>query len=332
MADETRDAGLEFPINQQLLEDATRAREEWRVLRDRLSKIDQSRGQVSPIVYERVRRDYESRLQEATAGLLKRKEAVDRELAALRETRGKIASQLGDHRHRLEEIKFRNTLGEFTEEEYQGQARLEQDKIAKFETVITAVDSNIGRYEAIFKGEAELFATAEETGPAEEEISGVAEITGGTPMPHEAEPITDAKGFVVEEEAGPDYFSAPTDADKTNPELAAEGTTGRTPASGGGSDLLRRPRVVIISGTEAGAAYPIKGTLTFGRAESNTVVLRDAKVSRQHAQIQQQGNEFVLIDLNSSNGTHVNGQRVEEHVLGNGDEIQIGDFVLQFQA
>lgn len=332
MPDETRDSGLEFPINQQLLEDSTRAREEWRVIRDRLAKIDQNRGKVSPTVFERVRRDYDVRLQEATAELLRRKESVDRELASLRETRKKIAAQLEDHRQRLEEIKFRNTLGEFSEEEYQAQARTEQDKIAKFETVITAVDNNIGRYDSIFAGDAGLFAAAEEPGPREEEVSDFAEVSGSGPMPHEAAPVTDSKGFVIDEAAGPDYFSAPTDADRTNPEIGEESTTGRTKPAERGADILRRPRVVVISGTEAGAAYPIKGTLSFGRAESNTVVLRDAKASRQHAQIQQQGNEYVLIDLNSSNGTHVNGQRVEEHVLSNGDEIQIGDFILQFQA
>ena len=39
----------------------------------------------------------------------------------------------------------------------------------------------------------------------------------------------------------------------------------------------------------------------------------------------------MIIDLNSSNGTYINGENVEEHVLSNGDEILIGDTLLQFQ-
>ncbi|HPQ80385.1 MAG TPA: FHA domain-containing protein [bacterium] len=326
MTDTNAEAGLEFPINQQLLEDATRAREEWRVVRDRLSKIEQNKEQVSPVVYDRVRRDYDSRLKEATAELLQKKKSVDQELASLRETRKKIHSQLDEHRHRLEEIKFRNTLGEFSEEEYQSSARTEQDKIAKFETVIGAVDTNINRYEAIFEGEVELFATPE-TEPAGDD-SAVHEVSNISGIPHDAEPITDAKGFVIDEGTGPDYFGGATDADRTSPEIEESQTERGAPPPEG----KRLARVVIISGDDAGASYPVKGTVSFGRAESNTIVLKDSKASRQHAQIQQQGSEYVVVDLNSSNGTYVNGQRIEEHVLSNGDEIMVGDAVMQFQA
>lgn len=330
MTDANAEAGLEFPINQQLLEDATRSREEWRVVRDRLAKIDQNKGQVSPIVYERVRRDYDARLKEATAELLQRKKSVDQELSTLRETRKKIHAQLEDHRHRLEEIKFRNTLGEFSEEEYQSAARNEQEKIAKFETVIGAVDNNINRYESIFEGEVELFASPEAASGGDD--SALNEVSGMSGIPHDAEPITDAKGFVIDEGTGPDYFGDATDADRTSPEIEDSQTERGAPSAGVSPDGKRWARVVIISGDDAGASYPVKGTISFGRAESNTVVLKDSKASRQHAQIQQQGSEYVVVDLNSSNGTFVNGQRIEEHVLSNGDEIIIGDAVMQFQA
>lgn len=333
MTDEARDPSPEFPINQQLLEDSTRSREQWRVLNDRLAKIDESKNQVSPAVYERVRRDYNERLQEATQELLLRKESVDKELRTLRETHKKIAVQLGEHRQRLEELKFRNTLGEFTEEEYQAQAQSAGDKIAKFETIINSVDNNISRYEEIFKNESQLFAQMPPP-PSTVNVPKTTPATRTSSVPQEAEPVTDAKGFVLEEEGGPDYFSATPSARHKESDIgesatikafAIDDTDNKT------EPVLKRARVVIISGEDAGGTYPIKGTVSFGRAESNTVVLKDAKVSRQHAQIQQQGNEYVLIDLNSSNGTYVNGQRIEEHVLSNGDEIHIGDYLLQFQ-
>ena len=94
---------------------------------------------------------------------------------------------------------------------------------------------------------------------------------------------------------------------------------------------MPKARVVIISCDQAGAAYPLKDTISMGRADSCTIVLKDAKTSRQHAQIQQHGDEFIIVDLSSSNGTFVNGQRIDEHVLQNNDEIQIGDYILQFQ-
>ncbi|MFA4874282.1 MAG: FHA domain-containing protein [bacterium] len=331
MNDASGEAGIEFPINQTLLDEATQTKEEWRVVRDRLAKIEEHKSNVSPSVYERVRTDYKARLKVVTDAVLKKKADVDEELGKLHETRSKIVADLEQHRHSLEEIKFRHTLGEYNEEEYQNQARVEQDKISKFETVLSAVNSNIHRYEAIYKDEPGLFAPQEQPA-AKEETSEVVETSGFTPARHEAEPMTDEAGYVIEE-GGPDYFGV-TDAERTNPNVeesaTAKGPLG--PVEMEAEPGVQRGRIVVINGDDAGAAYPLKGTASFGRAESNTITIRDAKVSRQHAQVQQQGTEYVLVDLNSSNGTYVNGQRIEEHVLSNGDEIRIGDCIMQFQV
>lgn len=320
---ETLEGELEFPVNQELLDSAAKAKEEWRLIRDRLNKIEEHREKVTEVVYKRVLADYNARIKGVTNAVLDKKAEVDRELASLAATRDNIVKELEGHRHALEEIKFRNTLGEFTEEEYQGKAREEQDKISKFEAVLSAVNSNIHRYEALFEDEPELFAK-EEAGPAGEAAPEEAEVSGLTPIMPGAEPMTDEAGYVLEEE-GPDYFGT-TEPDRTSPAFEAGTAKPKAAAATGGA------RIVIINGDDAGMAFQLKGTMSFGRAESNTVTIRDAKVSRQHAQLQQQGNEFVLIDLNSSNGTYVNGERVEEYVLSNGDEIQIGDCIMQFQT
>ncbi|MFH1830329.1 MAG: FHA domain-containing protein [Pseudomonadota bacterium] len=325
------EAELEFPINQELLNAATQAKEQWRVIRDRLNKIEDHKEKVADVVYRRVLADYKERIKEVTQAVLEKKANVDKELASLQGTRESILKELEGHRHSLEEIKFRNTLGEYSGEEYQNAAREEQDKISKFETVLSAVNSNIHRYESIFENEPDLFAAQEAAG-AEEEQAEVSEPSGVLPIAHGAEPITDESGYVIEGE-GPSYFST-TEPDGTHPGID-ESATAKAPAGLGEREIPEAGgmpvRIVFISGEDAGAAFPVKGTVSFGRAESNSVTIRDAKVSRQHAQIQQQGNEYVLVDLNSSNGTYVNGERVEEHVLSNGDEIMIGDCIMQFQ-
>ncbi|MBN1283728.1 MAG: FHA domain-containing protein [Proteobacteria bacterium] len=316
---------MAFPINQALLDEATHAKEEWRLLKERLNKIEEHRSQVTKAVYEKVRGDYEGRLKAATEVVMSKKGDVDAELATLCETRNKIAEDLKVHQHNLEEIKFRRTLGEFADEEYQSQAREEQDKIGKFETVLSAVNSNIHRYEAIFADEPGLFA--EEHRPAAGETVQEAELSGLTPTPQQMEPPTDEKGYVIED-TGPNYFGA-TKAEDTNPMFEEGSTTARGAA---GKAETGMSRIIIINGDNAGATYPIKGTISLGRAESNTIAIRDAKVSRQHAQVQQQGKECVIVDLNSSNGTYVNNERIEEHVLSDGDEVRIGDCIMQFQA
>jgi pSer/pThr/pTyr-binding forkhead associated (FHA) protein len=80
---------------------------------------------------------------------------------------------------------------------------------------------------------------------------------------------------------------------------------------------------------------PLVGkTFSLGRAKDNNVVFASTKVSRRHALVHAQGgSEFSLVDLGSSNGTHLNGRRVIQPVsLQSGDIIQIGEQSLTFHV
>lgn len=348
----------ELPINQKLLEESTSIKEQWKVVRDRLEKIETSKSQVNPTVYERVKADYQTRLEEVTKELMDKKQAIDSELESLYTTRAKITEQLEEQRHALEELKFRNTLGEFTEDDYAAKTKERQDTIAKFETAINSVTASVSRYESIFHEEAELLgveaatpdmegstaAQDEEEEPLpgdtgsvdagelseaalEEPVEEAAEETAEE-KPYEEEPLkTDEEGYILNEMEG-GYFAEGEEAPATEDSQTVRADVDKTPPK---KTEHPRARVVIISGDQAGAAYPLKDTISLGRADSCTIVLKDAKTSRQHAQIQQHGAEFIIVDLSSSNGTFVNGQRIDEHVLQNNDEVQIGDYILQFQ-
>jgi pSer/pThr/pTyr-binding forkhead associated (FHA) protein len=71
-------------------------------------------------------------------------------------------------------------------------------------------------------------------------------------------------------------------------------------------------------------------SLTIGRAEKNDVVLQDRSVSGHHAKIDPVGDRFVLLDLQSKNGTFVNENLVISHWLKHGDVISIGNHQLVF--
>ena len=76
---------------------------------------------------------------------------------------------------------------------------------------------------------------------------------------------------------------------------------------------------------------PVPATCSLGRAESNYVILKDKKASRNHALIHVQGGEYWLVDFGSTNGTLVNGRRVTLPTpLRNGDRLMIGDTALTF--
>ena len=69
-----------------------------------------------------------------------------------------------------------------------------------------------------------------------------------------------------------------------------------------------------------------------GRNSDCTVPLADPRASRRHAEIRATADGFLVVDLDSMNGTKVNGVPVREHVLRDGDEIAVGDTVLRFEA
>jgi pSer/pThr/pTyr-binding forkhead associated (FHA) protein len=75
---------------------------------------------------------------------------------------------------------------------------------------------------------------------------------------------------------------------------------------------------------------PVRGTLVVGRSGGCDLRLRDADTSRRHAKIVCEEERIVLHDLASTNGTFVNGQRVEERALAPGDRIQIGSNEIAF--
>jgi len=72
--------------------------------------------------------------------------------------------------------------------------------------------------------------------------------------------------------------------------------------------------------------------VTVGRQNDCTIVLGDPNVSRHHAEVRPSGDGFVVVDLGSTNGTKVNGARVAEQQLHDGDEVAFGNTVMHFQA
>ncbi|MDA7979669.1 MAG: ATP-binding protein [Pirellulales bacterium] len=91
------------------------------------------------------------------------------------------------------------------------------------------------------------------------------------------------------------------------------------------------PFLHIIHGPNQGSRCELDETpLTIGRDASNHLHLGDPQISRFHARIKPVDGIYLLEDRASSNGTYINGLRVAEHELSAGDQIQLGDTVLEF--
>ncbi|MBI4878206.1 MAG: FHA domain-containing protein [Planctomycetes bacterium] len=108
---------------------------------------------------------------------------------------------------------------------------------------------------------------------------------------------------------------------------AAEAAAGGEAARAGQAQYV----LIFCRGERAGERVRFAGErLTFGRRSSNTVVLKDAKVSGVHAELVLEQGRPVLKDLGSTNGTFLEGKRIDEIVLDHGDRVVMGEseFVL----
>jgi hypothetical protein len=92
-----------------------------------------------------------------------------------------------------------------------------------------------------------------------------------------------------------------------------------------------RLREVRPNGTQRDIALD-GAPLTIGRANDNGLVINDSRVSRHHARLQARRGALVFTDLGSTIGSRVNGSRVAEVALGEGDQIEIGDTVLVVES
>ena len=94
-----------------------------------------------------------------------------------------------------------------------------------------------------------------------------------------------------------------------------------------------KPVLVVTRGPGAGSRYRLDRDETrVGRHPDAHVLLDDVTVSRRHAILTSVVDQVVLTDQGSLNGTYVAGERVDSHVLVDGDEVQIGRFRLVFLA
>ncbi|MDH3211275.1 MAG: FHA domain-containing protein [Myxococcales bacterium] len=94
--------------------------------------------------------------------------------------------------------------------------------------------------------------------------------------------------------------------------------------------MARRPTSMLFIPPRPPVKLAAKGSVILGRSRSCDLPLPGADASRRHAEILGSGQQFRLRDLGSTNGTFVNGERVQQHELHPGDRIQIGGSTITF--
>jgi pSer/pThr/pTyr-binding forkhead associated (FHA) protein len=88
--------------------------------------------------------------------------------------------------------------------------------------------------------------------------------------------------------------------------------------------------IVSIDGVVIKEVQLTKERTTLGRRPYNDIVIDNLAVSGEHAVFQMMGNDVFLEDLNSTNGTYVNGKAAKKQQLHNGDSVEVGKYKIKF--
>lgn len=154
--------------------------------------------------------------------------------------------------------------------------------------------------------------------------------------------LADERGFsmlehpkvTLEEDAGVARRSIQVVAETVG---AQPGPSSHTQVMSGTSPLANVPvtkaSAMLLLKTPQGPHHiPLESTLlTVGRGLSNDIILEDTRVSRHHAQLRYKTRRFWITDLGSTNGTFVNGERINESPLRDGDTISLGGLDITFR-
>ena len=112
------------------------------------------------------------------------------------------------------------------------------------------------------------------------------------------------------------------------PSAAAAGTMAVSPDEARELGLACE-KISLVAGNRV---YDVgKRVVSIGRSHKCDFVLTDANVSRLHAELRQRGNDYIIVDMDSTNGVDVNGQRVKTRTLKNGDVITLGTTRVRFE-
>jgi len=89
----------------------------------------------------------------------------------------------------------------------------------------------------------------------------------------------------------------------------------------------------VLEGIEAGRVFrKLQTPVTIGREDENDIQLNDERISRFHSKVQEDSGRIILTDLESTNGTRVNGRPIKMRVLKKGDQISVGRCLLVVMA
>jgi hypothetical protein len=317
-------------IDVSAIAELVRIKLEEELLGSRLSKMESSQEKVSRAVYDRVRADYQSRQAALDVESRPLKQQARQQYAKLRALRAEIEKMLETASLDKEELTFRHDLGEFQDNEFQTRLGQSETLLAARRQELAEIDQLKQQFIDAFHAESDLEPQAgeeiEELAAADKDEADQERTRVSSPTP-----IAPPSGSVPEStmvaQKSAMGVTAAIDPAATRPDTFI-------PPAAGATARVAIPRIVKQA-EEEGPAEEIAltpGTTSIGRSPKNQISLPFAEVSRHHANVVFTADGYRIVDLNSGNGILVNGKRVTDWLLNDGDVIQIGMQKLTFRT
>jgi hypothetical protein len=318
-------------------------------LHQRLARLAEAGSHVQDVVLQRVRSDYEGRLAAIETKSSELKEKARASYAKLKPLREMAQKAFEATRLDEEELKLRHQLGEFSDEEYRRRVAQLGEGRKGHENHQAEISELVARFVGAFDSPEDLDPSlasgslstpfAAPGGARDDEEEDHTWVTPPEPPPAPAPPPPPPASAAAPEEKGDEAASGSVSGEhRPMPETAeaallAAGDVAPPPPSPGSP---QRPeagaRLHALDGDIEPAEIELE-TLTFvGRTPENQVRIYKPAVSRRHAQIASTDSGWLLRDLSSENGTYVNGQRVTERLLADGDRVQFGTSRFVFKS
>jgi hypothetical protein len=346
------DSEITHPLNEALLKEAEDIKTERRMVKERLDKLEETRSSVSESVYQKVRADYAGKMNRTTERLVALKKDLETEERKLLDKKLSVEANLKLHAEKIEEATLRHALGEFPADEHNEIRRREEKEIDRLEAALKTLVEGLERHRTIFAGEdlpsapkperpAEKTADRPEERPASRAATPPASSASraAPTAPIAPQPPEHTPSPTIRESSAPKPFASLTNpAIESTAKIRLEerhaGTVtavDRASVSPGGGSRKSSELAVLENGKVIQTVV-LDHNVYIGRSPSNDVVLKEPKVSRKHAEIQNINGKYVLLDLESSNGTFVGGKKIAEYILQPNDEILIGNTKMVFKG
>lgn len=295
-----------------------------------LTKAERYKNLISQVTYEKVRKDYQDRLQEISIELEGKEKQLKGEWDLLLRKRDELVEIVRPLALAFEELKFRYMVGEYTKEAFLVLASDKMELLKDYKEQLLALSERLSFYRLVLNIQEE---SVEPTASIPLEIENF-EVPpeesyepSFQPVEEASTSLQDTASISLEGEEFEFNFDTLKGESPEENELAEARLNPLDEEMDLGLETDHERAFLILKheGKEDESFLIAPNTsITIGRAKDTTLRIDEDTISRYHTKVSHENGQYIVRDLGSSNGTFVNGKKVTEQILKNNDLIVLG--------